>query len=59
MMKACESTPANLVRAVFEDTACSFDLPKDATMAELVEELTTLISRYGRPPLYVAVRLRS
>ncbi len=49
----------NLVRAIFEDKALSFDSPKGATLGEVVEELTTLTSRFGGPPLYVEVRLRS
>lgn len=45
------------VMAVFEEAALAFNLPRDATLAELVEELAALGEIYGGLPLYVDVRL--
>jgi hypothetical protein len=49
----------SVVRAVFKDAALSFNLPKQATLEQLAEELAVLGRHYGGPPLYVDVRLRS
>ena len=43
--------------AIFEEAAFAFNLPRDATFAELAEELGALGERYGGRPLYVDVRL--
>lgn len=45
------------VTAIFEEAALAFNLPRDATLEELAEELGVLGERYGGPPLYVDVRL--
>jgi hypothetical protein len=43
--------------AVFEQAALAFDLPREATLGELAEELGALGEIYGGLPLYVDVRL--
>ena len=45
------------VTAIFEEAAFAFDLPQDATFAELAEELGALGEHCGGSPLYVDVRL--
>ena len=50
---------ASRVMAVFEDAALAFDLPRNATLEELAQELGALGEIYGGPPLYVDVRLGS
>jgi hypothetical protein len=50
-------TPPNRVMAVFSEAALAFNLPPDATLAELAEELGALGEIYGGMPLYVDVRL--
>ena len=45
------------VMAIFQDAALAFNLPRDATMAELAEELGALGELYGGLPLYVDVRV--
>ncbi len=50
---------ASRVVAVFRDAALSFDLPREATLEDLAEELGFLGERYGGSPLYVDVRLHS
>ena len=47
----------NRVMAIFEEAAFAFDLPQEATFAELAEELGALGERWGGRPLYVDVRL--
>jgi hypothetical protein len=47
----------NRVMAVFEEAALAFNLPPEATLGELVEELDALGAIYGGMPLYVDVRL--
>lgn len=58
MRKPQRETPS-LVRAVFKEASLSFNLPRQATLEELAEELAVLGRRYGGMPLYVDVRLRS
>jgi hypothetical protein len=43
--------------AVFQEAALSFNLPREATLGELAEELSALGKIYGGMPLYVDVRL--
>lgn len=45
------------VMAVFQHAALAFNLPREATLAELAEELGALGEIYGGLPLYVDVRL--
>ena len=45
------------VMAVFHEAALSFNLPREATLADLAEELGALGKIYGGMPLYVDVRL--
>jgi hypothetical protein len=45
------------VTAIFEEAALAFNLPRNATLEDLAEELGALGERYGGPPLYVDVRL--
>ncbi len=45
------------VMAVFHEAALSFNLPREATLGELAEELDALGEIYGGMPLYVDVRL--
>ena len=52
-----DETRPSRVTAVFENAALAFNLPREATLAELAEELAALGERYGGPPLYVDVRL--
>lgn len=54
--KAWRVAPSR-VMAVFEQAALSFDLPREATLGELAEELGALGEIYGGLPLYVDVRL--
>jgi len=56
-MRDIAQTPPNRVMAVFVDAALAFNLPPDATLAELAEELGALGEIYGGLPLYVDVRL--
>ena len=44
------------VTAVFETAALAFNLPRDATLAQLAEELAELGELCGGKPLYVDVR---
>jgi len=50
-------TQPNRVMAVFQEAALAFNLPREATLGELVEELDALGTIYGGMPLYVDVRL--
>jgi len=50
-------SPQRRVMAVFEGAALSFDLPREATLSDLAEELDTLGERFGGAPLYVDVRI--
>jgi hypothetical protein len=52
-----QGTPPSRVMAVFEEAALSFNLPREATLGELAEELNALGKIYGGMPLYVDVRL--
>jgi hypothetical protein len=45
------------VMAVFQEAALSFNLPREATLGELAEELNALGKIYGGMPLYVDIRL--
>jgi hypothetical protein len=45
------------VMAVFQDAALAFNLPREATLADLAEELGALGEIYGGLPLYVDIRL--
>ncbi len=45
------------VTAIFEDAALAFNLRRDATLADLAQELGALGERYGGLPLYVDIRL--
>jgi hypothetical protein len=54
--KAWQVEPSR-VMAVFEQAALAFDLPREATLGELAEELGALGEIYGGLPLYVDVRL--
>jgi hypothetical protein len=45
------------VTAIFEEATLAFNLPQNATLEDLAEELGVLGERYGGPPLYVDVRL--
>ena len=56
-MRDTARTSPNRVMAVFLDAALAFNLPPDATLAELAEELGALGEIYGGLPLYVDVRL--
>jgi hypothetical protein len=56
-MSDAARTPPNRVMAVFSEAALAFNLPPDATLAELAEELGALGEIYGGLPLYVDVRL--
>lgn len=56
MRSSAQDSPS-LVRAVFKDAACSFNLRSQATLAELAEELAYFGQRHGGTPLYVDVRL--
>ncbi len=47
----------NRVMAVFHEAALAFNLPHDATLGDLAEELDALGEIYGGTPLYVDVRL--
>jgi hypothetical protein len=47
----------NRVMAVFHEAALAFNLPREATLGDLVEELDALGTIYGGMPLYVDVRL--
>lgn len=58
-MNSTQRQSPNLVRAVFKEAALSFNLPREATLEELAEELASLGQRYGGLPLYVDVRLPS
>ena len=49
----------NRVMAVFREAALSFNMPREATLEELAEELGALGELYGGAPLYVDVRLHS
>lgn len=53
------SQQASRVMAVFEEAALAFNLPRDATLEDLAQELGALGEIYGGPPLYVDVRLGS
>jgi hypothetical protein len=50
-------TQPSRVMAVFQEAALAFNLPREATLGELVEELDALGTIYGGMPLYVDVRL--
>jgi hypothetical protein len=52
-----QGTQSNRVMAVFHEAALAFNLPREATLGELVEELDALGAIYGGMPLYVDVRL--
>lgn len=56
MDKAAAVQPSR-VMAVFQDAALAFNLPRQATLEDLAEELGALGELYGGPPLYVDVRL--
>jgi hypothetical protein len=56
-MSDTQGQPPNRVMAVFQDAALAFNLPREATLAELAEELDILGERYGGRPLYVDIRL--
>jgi len=52
-----QGTQPNRVMAVFQEAAFAFNLPREATLGDLVEELDALGTIYGGMPLYVDVRL--
>jgi hypothetical protein len=52
-----QRTQQSRVMAVFEEAALSFNLPREATLSDLAEELGVLGERYGGAPLYVDVRI--
>jgi hypothetical protein len=54
-----QSPQPNRVMAVFQEAALAFNLPRETTLGELVEELDALGTIYGGMPLYVDVRLPS
>lgn len=58
-MMGKQRTEPSRVRAVFREAALSFNLPREATLEELAEELGALGEIYGGAPLYVDVRLHS
>ena len=43
--------------AIFHDAELSFDLARDATLANLAEQLSILGERHGGPPLADNVRV--
>ena len=45
------------VMAVFQEAALAFNLPREATLGDLAEELGALGEIYGGLPLYVDIRL--
>jgi hypothetical protein len=51
--------PSSVVRAVFKDASCSFNLRGQATLGDLAEELDYMGQRFGGSPLYVDVLVRS
>jgi hypothetical protein len=57
MRDKAQRTQPNRVMAVFNEAALAFNLPREATLGELVEELDALGAIYGGMPLYVDVRL--
>lgn len=57
MSRRKEHQPPSRVMAVFQEAALSFNLPREATLAELAEELNALGKIYGGMPLYVDIRL--
>ena len=46
-----QGTQSNRVMAVFHEAALAFNLPREATLGELVEELDALGAIYGGMPL--------
>ncbi len=52
-----QQTQPSRVMAVFQEAALSFNLPREATLGELAEELNALGKIYGGMPLYVEIRL--
>jgi hypothetical protein len=52
-----DRTRPSRVMAVFQEAALSFNLPREATLGDLAEELGALGKIYGGLPLYVDVRL--
>ena len=57
MREKGQGTQSSRVMAVFHEAALAFNLPREATLGELVEELDALGAIYGGMPLYVDVRL--
>lgn len=57
MMDKAQPAQRNRVMAVFQDAALAFNMPREATLEELAEELGALGEIYGGLPLYVDVRL--
>jgi hypothetical protein len=56
MMDKAKEQPSR-VMAIFQGAALAFNLPREATLAQLAEELGELGELYGGLPLYVDVRL--
>jgi hypothetical protein len=59
MRDKAQGSETNRVMAVFQEAALAFNLPRETTLGELVEELDALGAIYGGMPLYVDVRLPS
>ncbi len=57
MSDRAQRVQPNRVVAVFHEAALAFNLPRDATLGDLAEELDALGEIYGGTPLYVDVRL--
>jgi hypothetical protein len=45
------------VTAVFQNARLSFEIARDATLAQLAERLCMLGERHGGPPLSINVRI--